>query len=177
VNQLHTQFGAQPRTGLVGQLGCRLVTVVAVPGRVAAVQLLPEQARAGVGLPVGPAQPDRVTSLLLGRVRAEQGEPLSSQRMQALAEQELHLLGSHRVAGPQSFDAGQARTEPDAGRLTLLVVVVGQGSAHRPDRVVAGDLPGQVVIARPRGQLLHPHHRDHLLPPVQADEPAIGGHG
>ena len=78
-------------------------------------------------------------------------------RVLALGEQGRHLLGGHLLPGLQ-VDVGQGGAEPHPGGLATLGVVVGQAGVPAVGRIQHGDLPGQVGIPVPGGQLVDRHH-------------------
>ena len=78
--------------------------------------------------------------------------------MESEAEEGFHLLGGDRVAGAQSVDPGQAGAGPRAGGFAAGGVVRRQPDVAFVGGIQRGDLPGQVVIPRPGGQLLDAHH-------------------
>ncbi len=94
------------------------------------------------------------------------GEPRPVQRIHTLlregvhsgAEQVLHLLGGHLVAGVQTVDAGHPRPQPHAGALAALGAVGRQTEVALLGGVLHRDLPGQVVIPRSGGDLVQAHH-------------------
>ena len=61
------------------------------------------------------------------------------------------------VAGLQAVDPNEPGADPAPGRLALRRVVVGQGSGALLRRVERGDLPGQVLVPRPRRELVERH--------------------
>jgi hypothetical protein len=77
--------------------------------------------------------------------------------MQPAPEQRAHLLRRHRVAGVQAVDARHAGTDPHPGRLTPFGVVRRQPGVSLVGRVQGSDLPGQIVITGPGGELVHAH--------------------
>ncbi|CAM3890834.1 hypothetical protein NOZE110980_19100 [Nocardioides zeicaulis] len=90
------------------------------------------------------------------------------ERVVAGAEQVLHLLGGHHVAGVEAVDAGHPGPDPDAGHFALLGVVRRESDVALVGGVERGDLPSQVVVPRPGGELVqahgHPHLRARLRP-------------
>ena len=74
------------------------------------------------------------------------------------AEQGLHLLGGHQVAGVQTVDAGHPGADPHARGLALLGVVGRQPGVALLGGVHRSDLPGQVVVPGPGGELVQTHH-------------------
>ena len=81
--------------------------------------------------------------------------------MHAGAEESPHLLRGHRIPGVQAVDAGHARADPRSRALSPFGVVGGQ-----PDMALLGgiqrrDLPGQVVVPRPGGELVNAHRHNH----------------
>ena len=134
-----------------------------------------------VGALTGPGQPSGDLEAERGHVGGEDlerraepgrlpivglGEPRPVQRVHALlregvhsgAEQVLHLLGGHLVAGVQTVDAGHPRPQPHAGALAALGVVGRQTEVALLGGVLHRDLPGQVVIPRSGGDLVQAHH-------------------
>ena len=83
--------------------------------------------------------------------------PLRGEGMQADAEQRLHLLRGHRIASLQTVDPGQPGADPHTGALTALGVVAGERDVAFLGRIQRRDLPGQIVVPRPRGQLVDAH--------------------
>ena len=67
--------------------------------------------------------------------------PLRRQGMQTDPEQRLHLLRCHRIANPQTVDAGQPRPDPNPGGLTALGVVAGERDIALLGRVQGRYLP------------------------------------
>ena len=129
--------------------------------RAAAGHLDPERRR-GVQHREWLAQPDRRLDVLDAAGSA--GAPVHHRpgdrvrvRVLALGEQGRHLLGGHLLPGLQ-VHVGQGRAEPHAGGLPTLGVVVGQGGVPAVGRIQHGDLPGQVRIPIPGGQLVERHH-------------------
>jgi hypothetical protein len=74
-----------------------------------------------------------------------------------LAEQELHLLLGDDVAVGE-VETDDAAAEPAARRLALLLVVGGQPDLASLGPVVGRDLPGQVRVPAPGGELVQRHH-------------------
>ena len=72
-------------------------------------------------------------------------------------EQGLHLLGSDDVTSIQPVDSGHARTHPHAGRFAAFGVVGRQPGVALVGGIQRSDLPGQVVIPRPRSELVDTH--------------------
>ena len=83
------------------------------------------------------------------------------QRVQTAAEQRSHLLGGHRVADGQAVDPVHAGADPHPGRLTPFGVVGRQPGVTFLGRVQRSDLPGQVVIPGPGGELVEAHRHTH----------------
>jgi hypothetical protein len=83
------------------------------------------------------------------------------QRMQTAAEQRPHLLRGHRVADGQAVHPVQAGTQPNPRRLTPFGVVRRQPDMTFLGRIQRRDLPSQVVIPGPRGQLVQAHRHTH----------------
>ena len=103
-------------------------------------------------------QPQGGSGFAVGRVGWKRGEVVRADRGQPGAEQGLHLLGGHRRAGEVVADAGAAGTDPHPGDLAAFGVVRRQSEMPLLGDVLHRDLPGQVVIARPRRQLVQRHH-------------------
>jgi hypothetical protein len=115
-------------------------------------------------------QPRRVQKILIGEVGSFQLLlPQLGQRVQTAAEQGSHLLRGHRVAGCKSVDPVHAGADPQPGGLTPFGVVGRQPGVTLLGRVQCRDLPGQVVIPRPGGELVHTHGH--------SPERGIGRHG
>jgi hypothetical protein len=93
------------------------------------------------------------------------------QRMQTAAEQRSHLLRCHLVAGGQAVDPVHPRTDPHPWRLTPFGVVRRQPRMTLLSRVQRRHLPGQIVIPRPSGELVHTHRHK-----PQSRFRARGGH-
>jgi hypothetical protein len=102
-------------------------------------------------------------------------EPLAGDWIQSGSEQQLHLLSAD-LAPRGETDPGRAAAVPVTRRLALGAVVVGQGAVAPAGRIHGGDLAGQVLITRPRRQLLHPdrHHFSSHLP--EARDTRLRGH-
>jgi hypothetical protein len=79
-------------------------------------------------------------------------------RVPALTEQCLHLLGRHVRSGVDPGQAGEPGTDPHPGGLALLRVVVAQAGVALVGRVRRRDLPGQVGVPVPGGELVQRHH-------------------
>ena len=75
----------------------------------------------------------------------------------ALAEEQPHLLLGDRVPVGE-VEPGQAGPHPPARRLALLLVVARQPGLPDLGRVVGRDLPGQVRVPAPGGELVQSHH-------------------
>jgi hypothetical protein len=74
-----------------------------------------------------------------------------------LTEQELHLLlGDDAAVG--EVEAGDAVAEPAARGLALLLVVRSEPDLAALGPVVHSDLPGQVRVPAPGGELVQRHH-------------------
>ena len=78
-------------------------------------------------------------------------------RVLAFGEQGRHLVCGHVLAGVQ-VDVGQGGAEPPAGGLPALAVVVRQPGVPAVGGIHRGDLPGQVRVPVPGGQLVERHH-------------------
>ena len=89
---------------------------------------------------------------------------LRGERVQPGTEQGLHLRRGDLVAGRQAVDAGHPGPHPVPGGLTALGVVAGQRRAGPAGAVVRSDLPGQVRVPGPGGELVQAHHT-YLKPP------------
>ena len=107
------------------------------------------------------AQPGHRLVVPHGQVRALQ-LPLSllSQGMQPGPEQGPHLLRGHHVAGVEAVDTGHPRADPDPGGFAAFGVVGRQSEMALLGGVQGGDLPGQVVIPRPGGELVDAHRHN-----------------
>ena len=81
-------------------------------------------------------------------------------RMPTLPEQGPHLRLGHLIAHPDRAQSGDAVADPPARPFTLLGVVVGQRGPAALGRVGDRDLPGQVRVPVPSGQLVQTrsHH-------------------
>ncbi len=109
------------------------------------------------------AQPGRVQVVGFGGVSAFQGgTALLREGVETGAEQGLHLFDGDDVARVQSVHACQAGADPGAGGFALLGVVGREPGVALLGGVHGGDLPGQVVIARPGGDPLHAHRHNPL---------------
>ena len=107
-------------------------------------------------------QPHDVPEVLSSEVGAFQLlEPQLGQRMQPAPEQSAHLLRRHRVADVQTVDTLHAGTDPHPGRLAPFGVVRGEPGVSLVGRVQGSDLPGQIVITRPGGELVQAHGHTH----------------
>jgi hypothetical protein len=73
------------------------------------------------------------------------------------AEQVAHLLLGDHVAGAQPFEPGHAAANPHARRFTLRAVVRRQARVAALRHILGRDLPGQVVVPAPGGQLVDGH--------------------
>ena len=76
----------------------------------------------------------------------DRGQPLRRQRVQAGAEQRLHLLRGHRIAGRQTVDPVHPGTHPPAGGFALGRVVVGQPDMPFVGGIQRRHLPRQIVV-------------------------------
>ena len=125
---------------------------------------VPRQAAAGVVVA------ERLRDLLAQRGRGEGREgaaeraPSPGGRLRlpgagvpALAEEQLHLLLGDRVPEGE-VEPGEAGPHPPARRLALLLVVARQPGLPDLGRVVGRDLPGQVRVPAPGGELVKSHH-------------------
>ena len=107
-------------------------------------------------------QPRRVLKVPQGEVGSFQLLlPQLGQRVQAAAEQGSHLLRGHRVAGGQAVDPVHAGADPHPGRLAALGVVRRQTGMTFLGRIQRSDLPGQIVIPGPGGELVEAHRHTH----------------
>jgi hypothetical protein len=103
-------------------------------------------------------QPHDVLEVLSNEVEAfPLLEPQLGQRMQPAPEQGSHLLRRHRIADIQTVDSVHAGADPHPGRLAPFGVVRGEPGAPLVGRVQGSDLPGQVVITGPGGELVQAH--------------------
>ena len=73
----------------------------------------------------------------------------------AFAEQREHVRFGDLVARADGAQRGQPRSHPEAGRLALRGVVVRESVASTCGGVVRSDLPDQVHVPVPGGQLVH----------------------
>src|SRR5579875_3546369 len=78
--------------------------------------------------------------------------------MPTLPEQGLHLLSRDVVASVDAVDPSQSGAEPLAWRFALLRVVVAQAGVPLLGAVMHRDLPRQVRVTVPGGQLVQAHH-------------------
>jgi hypothetical protein len=83
--------------------------------------------------------------------------PLGSEGMQPDAEQRLHLLRRHRIAGVQTVDPGRPGADPHTRCFAALGVIAGECDMTFLCRIQGCDLPGQVVVPRARRQLVTAH--------------------
>ena len=156
--QLDRDFGADP-----GPVRGRDGPVTGQPGRLVhrgdpLRDLDPEPGHVARVDAVRSAEPGHRPVVRVGQPGAVQGVPaLLGERVVTGPEQGLHLLGGDHVAGRQPVDAGQPGADPAAGCLALGGVVVGEAGVAFLGRVQRRDLPGQVVIPRPGGQLVQRH--------------------
>jgi hypothetical protein len=103
-------------------------------------------------------QPHDVPEVLPNQVGVVQLlQPRLGQRMQPTPEQGAHLLRRHRVADLQAVDFLHAGTYPHPGRFAPFGVVGGEPGASLVGRIEGSDLPGQIVITRPGGELMQAH--------------------
>ena len=106
-------------------------------------------------------QPRHVLKILSGEVGSFQLLlPQLGQRMQTAAEQRSHLLRRHRVAGGKSVDPVHPGADPHPRGLTPFGVVRRQPGVTLLGRVQRRHLPGQIVIPRPGGELVHTHRHN-----------------
>ena len=122
-------------------------------------------------------QPHDVPEVRSSKVGAVQLlEPQLGQRMQPAPEQSAHLLRRHRVADVQTVDALHAGTDPHPRRLAPLGVVRGEPDVSLVGRVQGSDLPGQIVITRPGGELVQTHGHTserQFRPPRRSRQPGV----
>ena len=122
-------------------------------------------------------QPHDVLEVSSGEVRAFQLlQPHLGQRMETAPEQRAHLLRRDRVADVQTVDSRHAGTDPHPGRLAAFGVVRGEPSVPLVGRVQGRDLPGQVVITGPGGELVQTHRHVSLSPVTSAQWSPPGGY-
>src|SRR5215217_474921 len=95
--------------------------------------------------------------------------------MKTDAEQRLHLLRCHRIANLQTVDASQPGTNPNARALTALGVVAGEWDVALLGRIHHRYLPSQIVVPRPRGQLVDTHR--HASQKDSQHSPAVASFG
>ena len=108
-------------------------------------------------------QPGHRQQVGFGQVRSlELLQSQLGQRVHTGAEQRPHLLRGHRVAGVEAVDAGHPRTDPHPGLLAPFGVVGGQAGVALLGRIQRRHLPGQIVIPRPGGQLVHAHRHTYI---------------
>ena len=122
-------------------------------------------------------QPHDVPEVLSSEVGAFQLlEPQLGQRMQPAPEQSAHLLRRHRVADVQTVDSLHAGTDPHPGRLAPFGVVRGEPGVPLVGRVQGSDLPGQIVITGPGGELVQAHGHTperQFRPPRRSRRPGV----
>ena len=107
-------------------------------------------------------QPRHVLKVLSGEVGSFQLLlPQLGQRVQTAAEQRSHLLRGHRVAGGQAVDPVHPGADPHPRGLTPFGVVRRQPGMTFLGCIQRRHLPGQVVIPRPGGELVHTHRHTH----------------
>jgi hypothetical protein len=139
-----------------GKAGCR------IDCREASGHLEAERADANVNDLEGRAEPDRLLVVASGDAESCQLLlPKLGQRVQAEPEQRAHLLGGHRIVRGQAADPVQAGTDPHPRRLASFGVVRRQPEATLLGRVQGRHLPGQIVIPRPRSELVDAHRHTH----------------
>jgi hypothetical protein len=123
----------------------------------------PERADDTIDDPERHPQPRRVLKVPQGEVGSLQLLlPELGQRVQTAAEQGSHLLRRHRVASGKSVDPVHPRSDPHPRGLTPFGVVRRQASVTFLGRIQGRHLPGQVVIPRPRCELVKAHRHTHL---------------
>jgi hypothetical protein len=143
-----------------------------VDGRDPFRDLTPERAHLAIQDLERNPEPGHGQVVDLGEVRPrELLDSLFGEGVHTGAEQCPHLVRRYRVAGVEAVDAGHARTDPDPGLFAAIGVVGRQASVALLRRIQRGHLPGQVVIPRPGGQLVHAHRHTH----IGRYEP-LGGH-
>jgi hypothetical protein len=77
--------------------------------------------------------------------------------METGPEQGPHLLRGHHIAGVELVDPGQSGAHPDPWGFAAFGVVGRQSEMALLGGVQGGDLPGQVVVPRPGGELVDAH--------------------
>jgi hypothetical protein len=103
-------------------------------------------------------QPRNVLKVLNGEVGSLQLlQPQLGQRVQTAAEQGSHLLCGHRVASGKSVDPVHPRPDPHPRGLTPFGVIGRQPGVTFLSGIQRRHLPGQIVIPRPGGELVHTH--------------------
>ena len=107
-------------------------------------------------------QPRNVLKVLIGEVGSLQLlQPQLGQRVQTAAEQGPHLLRGHRVASGKSVDPVHPRPDPHPRGLTPFGVIGRQPGVTFLSGIQRRHLPGQIVIPRPGGELVHTHRHTH----------------
>ena len=158
---LPSHLGAELCPDLRRHRGARVAAVSEIPIADALGELDAEFGHSRVDA-VPLAELHGVPDVTVGRAEIQRGEPLSGEGVVAEPEQRQHLVGGHDVSGDHAVDADQARADPAARALTLLVVVVGQAGVPLLGGIHRRYLPGQVVVARPGGQLVQTQHGNSL---------------
>ena len=92
-------------------------------------------------------------------------------RVLAVAEQGPHLLLGHLLPGQP--EQRRAAADPRARRVAVGRVIPGGVLARLPGHVTARDLPGQVGVAVPGGQLVDGHHHRRCPPPATVQRPML----
>ena len=111
-------------------------------------------------------QPHHVPEVPSSKVGAVQLLQLClGQRMQPAPKQSAHLLRRHRIADIQTVDTCHAGTDPHSRRLAPLGVIRRQAGMTLLGRIQGSDLPGQIVITRPGGELMQTHRHTPERPP------------
>lgn len=144
--QLGADLAAQPGSEVPS--GCRREGSSSGGGVVAAGDLELERGRL-LELREPLAQSDRSSLVAVGRVRAERVEQQITERVAALREQVLHLLGGDHVPGLHA-QPGQARAHPASRCFAGGLVVVGELHPSQLGGVHRSDLTGQVVVSPSR---------------------------
>jgi hypothetical protein len=121
----------------------------------------PKRSQIVVDDPERPPQPRRILKVPQGEVGSFQLLlPQLRQRVQTAAEQRSHLLPGHRVASGKSVDPVHPRADPHPRGLTPFGVIRRQPGVILLSRVKRRHLPGQIVIPRPGGELVHAHRHN-----------------
>jgi hypothetical protein len=80
--------------------------------------------------------------------------------MYAGAEERPHLLSGDRIPSVEATDAGHAGADPCSRSLSAFGVVGGQPDVAFFGGIQRRDLPGQVVVPRPGGELVNCHRHN-----------------